>query len=471
MNPEEIHIRATLDPMKDTGVISRFFFSVVQRILGENLYVGIPTAFVSLPSGTHYRRALILAKKISQLGWCKEIVRNVPLPDEPFLYSYSAHPQETSASGGWGADFFDETKALKRTLSEFIERFLWQTRRVSKSSTRTATIEEMQNVAAFPLEKLAGYSPEQKKKSLFLDTTPHDSFTWIPVISLLRRRKRWAPLQLISGAHFNTVCIKSPTEKLLRESTTNGLATSWNSRSEAILRGLLELIERDAFAVLWTRGITPTRIAIPNDKEVSRRLRRADLEVVYLSLPTDFPVHVIAAAVLDTTKKGPAFALGMKASFDLEKAAEGSLREALSLRHELRDGSLWNKKAKPLKECSTRIDRLVAWSQPENLAHVDFLFNGEEVPFKKTIEKYSVKEQLSLLKKIMEVKGYSPFFYEHTHSLQKNLHTVSVIVPELMPLQIGMDIPYYGGERLESIPKELNLQTSQKINPLPHPFA
>jgi len=471
MDTNKIQIRATI-LNKPRSVLGRIGLAISEKTLGEKFSIVLPNVFATLPHNVGYRRALLLAKNMTQRGWCKNITRNYQLPDEPFLYSYSALPQEHEASGGWGADFFDETTAFKRTLSEFLERFLWRTKRIPKNQTQMATVKEMEKSWAFPLHSLAGYSQEQRDSFPFLTITQKDSFHWVRVCSLLSpRQKRWCPLQLVSGAHFHTVCNQSPIEKLLRESTTNGLATSWISRDEALLRGLLELIERDAFAITWTRGITPPRVRVPLNPLITKRLKRAKLEPIFLSIPTDFPVHVVAAIILDKTKKSPAMVLGMKASFNLEDAGEGALREALSIRHELLFKSLWSKENPPIEQCTSRLSRLAAWSKPENLAHLDFLLSGAETNAETNMRTYSVKEQLSILKSVLKKEGCQPFFYDFTHSLQKKLHSVLVIVPELMPIQIDSDIPYCGAKRLTSVPEKLNLKSTQEINHIPHPLA
>jgi len=471
MEIDEIQLQASISQKPDNA-LGRLWLTLLEKTLGEKFAMIIPSMFTTLPYDKDYRRALLLAKKITQLGWCKNITRNSTFPDEPFFYSYSMRSQEKESSGGWGADFFDETIAFKRTLSEFIERFLWRTKHVPQKQTKVATVKEIGKSGAFPLDSLAGYSKKQKDSLPFLNVAQSDSFHWIRAYSLLSpRKKRWCPLQLVSGAHFHTVCNQSPIEKLLRESTTNGLATSWVSRDEALLRGLLELIERDAFAITWTRGITPPRVHIPLNPLIAKRLERADLKPIFLSIPTDFPVHVIAAVVLDTTNKGPAVTLGIKASFGLKDAGEGALREALSLRTELRTNSLWHKETAPIERCTSQKSRVIAWSKSKNLAHLDFLLSGEENTPTKKAHTHSTKEQLSILKVALKEKDYKAFFHEFTHSLQKKLHSVLVIVPELTPIQIDSDIPYCGAERLTSVPEKLNLKTNEKINPIPHPFA
>jgi ribosomal protein S12 methylthiotransferase accessory factor len=85
-----------------------------------------------------------------------------------------------------------------------------------------------------------------------------------------------------------------PDEPILNPLTSNGMAGHF-SRDEAILAGLKELIQRDAFLIYWLNNLTPRHIDVSGivDPQFQRLLayaRAYRTDLYFLDLETDLPV-------------------------------------------------------------------------------------------------------------------------------------------------------------------------------------
>ncbi len=122
----------------------------------------------------------------------------------------------------------------------------------------------------------------------------------------------------------------------LFRSNTNGLA-SGNTIEEAILHGLLEVIERDALSIAeYTRN--PGReIVLSEDDglnyELKRKMEEAGIEVRLWLLDSDIDIPTVVVALDDTVLKDPALlVMGAGAHLSPEIAVTRALTEAAQSR-------------------------------------------------------------------------------------------------------------------------------------------
>jgi ribosomal protein S12 methylthiotransferase accessory factor len=140
---------------------------------------------------------------------------------------------------------------------------------------------------------------------------------WTTGTSFPSGETKAVPRQLIEVPY-----IYSRGEAILRSPITTGAAAG-NSIAECIERGLLEIIERDAFVLAWMTGIRLRRLTkfrrFHADFLALRSLLdhctaykiRAELRCI----PTTFPVSVIAAFVFDESDCAPKITVGASAAF------------------------------------------------------------------------------------------------------------------------------------------------------------
>lgn len=409
-------------------------------------------------------------------GIFDSVLRHPRIPDEPYFHLYVARTGNDIRATG--TDFSDEKKALTRVLSESYERFLWKSEHLISRATLPCVFPPTK--ALLP-EMFAGYSAEQQAQLPFLiqnNTTP---LRWIKGANLTGWGSYYCPLQVVSGAYteymYNNKDVREP---LIRSSSTNGVA-SHTSYVGATLAGLLELIERDAFAITFANTLRPPRLDVayiqknlPRLTGIINRFARSRLRVELILLPTDFPVHAVLACLIDETGSSQALSMGARASFSLETAVEDALREAAGLRYSLRTTiDLSNPQNAHLSPYAVHLrQRLSLWAQVDQLSTVDFLWSGaygEPLPHHNP---QTPRAQLRTLTTHMRNEGLKGCVVDlrYRSGYTCDLYAVQVVVPELQPLQLGDEPPYLGGKRLRELPSRLGFSPRDELYNHPHPF-
>ncbi|MFD7501208.1 TOMM precursor leader peptide-binding protein [Streptomyces sp. NPDC059850] len=141
---------------------------------------------------------------------------------------------------------------------------------------------------------------------------------WTPVWSLTAERHRLVPTALLYyGAP------QPPGQRCCR-ADSNGAAAG-STLADAVVRGFLELVERDAVALWWYNRTRQPALALDGlDDPWLAELRRAHgglrREVWALDLTTDFGIPVVAALSRRTDKPAEDITLGFGAHFDRHTA-------------------------------------------------------------------------------------------------------------------------------------------------------
>ena len=151
------------------------------------------------------------------------------------------------------------------------------------------------------------------------------SLAWVPSSRLSDGATMWFPLDLCYRRHAAAQDFKPPLK------LSSGCAAGV-TREDAILRGLLELIERDAIA-LWWRGGRRGRSVAPDGEAASgvtalcAQLRQglAQRETRLLDITTD--VGIPAVAAISTAPDGGGFAIGFGSRLTLAEAARAAVFE------------------------------------------------------------------------------------------------------------------------------------------------
>ena len=269
-------------------------------------------------------------------------------------------------------------------------------------------------------------------------------------------------------------------EPMLRWCVTTGLAAG-PSLTEAVLKGALEIIERDAFMISYLRFISPSRLDIENlakhneqIKVVLNKLKRYNLKLDLLKLPTDAPVYAIAAVITDKTGIGPAVTVGAKADFNLTECVLGATGEALVNRPNIRGKWAVGKTISNHRQLDKE-GRLLYWSEPNNRKKLDFFISGELNTPDTTKWSLATTNTTERLKILVDYFSHTKqeFCYvklSNRQLEQAGFWVIKAVVPTMHPLHLHESIPYHYSERLFSVPKKLKLETTDKINTEPHPF-
>lgn len=248
-----------------------------------------------------------IASKLKEHDWCNKVAFPKVPADEPWMYLYQLQSSDENIRS-LGYDFFEKETAGKRALSELIERHMWQHTHPNATSLKLASPEEVQMFTSERM-KAQGSSKMNQVRTTRVKTLHRSIFS-----------QAYIPAQICSGAYLQANVNQGSEPPLQSEYTTNGLATSWQARNEAILRGLLELIERDAFMYMYRNKLSAPKLSFDelatNSSrlaEICERVSRAKLKAVITLIPTDFPVQVVAVYIYDQSGKGPYFSVGAAA--------------------------------------------------------------------------------------------------------------------------------------------------------------
>lgn len=394
--------------------------------------------------------------------------------DEPRLYRWMARTLSNMISGG--GSISSSSAAMYKALAEGLERHLWIIADDYFKNPKKASLKDMGSEVIRP-EYFVGFSDDvrNRQECKFSDESV---FLWIESESLTDRKKKFVPAQIVSAKYANEVKLKH-TEPIIRIAITTGLATA-PTRERAILRGALEVIERDAFMVTWLNKLSMPRVVLKELAERNESIRnlveqckRYNLTPHAILLCTDAPVYVVCGVIEDKSG-GLAFTLGARASFSIEEAVEDSLSEALVTRTDFRNlrDNIGEEIPNDIKDFK-RDDRVFYWARPENQEGVKFFISGEEKSLVFDDSFIDDKKQLERIVSWCKSKSYELFTVDIGRSSKNptDWHVYFTSIPEMQPVHLDERYPYFSGPRLKSVPKALGYEPAKELNmEPPHPF-
>ncbi|WP_433616730.1 YcaO-like family protein [Dactylosporangium sp. CA-139114] len=234
---------------------------------------------------------------------------------------------------------------------------------------------------------------------------------------------------------------ETPEEPLLRDPLTTGAAAGLH-RGAAIVRGMLEAVERDGvmrlhYGALPAEAIDPAPLVL--DRELAA-LRRHQLGVQAVRIGSPFAAHVVAVLVTDRTGGRPRFTTGSCARLTLREAVLGALMEAVVYRRALRA------RLPGPADCYTAgiaadgirclEDRAFYWQQDETTGHIDYLPWTPAGAADGSVE----YDPVDLLRSI-EAAG--PVAYVDLGSPEltaAGVRTVKVVAPRLQPMYLNEEL-------------------------------
>jgi len=279
-------------------------------------------------------------------------------------------------------------------------------------------------------------------------------------------------------------------------SNSNGCATG-SCLEEAILHGLLEVMERDAFVIAWyaklaLRRIDPWTCRRSESLHLLDRIHRTGYDVHVLDARLDIRVPTVIAYMRRRDRKLGAFSLSAGSHLDPEEALRMALGEITShsMGHTQRC-RIEEERARRMMEDYSRVrtisDHTLLYGLPEMADKLDYLHSS---PVLRTFDA-TYQDWERIRPRNADLLDDLRFCIDHlgSHGLDQviaveqtspeqrrlNLSTAHVIVPGLVPLDFGytfrrcVSIP-----RLYTVPQQAGYAdrplTVGDLNPLPHMF-
>lgn len=372
----------------------------------------------------------------------------------------------------------DLENVYSRAIGEFFERYclLFYKQKDLVRSSLSALRKAGKKV--LPLEHLAGFSTDQKKRKQQVRWDETSIFPFTQMTRYSTGEKVLAPAQLI---FWNYVPIEG--ESFLGEGNTNG-AGGMFTKEGALLSGLYELIQRDAFLIFWLNKLAPPRIdpdTVPNEQfqDLLAQSRRYGFNVHVLDTTLDTGIPSSAVVLEDPTGKSSRFCVGGGCELDAGKAIAKSLEEAWGVHYwtgMLPPYSL-AKDYQPFAKGIGQDERLALWANPEMADAFAFFLAGNERPFSELLrmpEFSSNKEELRWAVERVERlgKGYEVYYYLASHQLLSHYsyYSAQVVVLPFIPLYLFERNAPLGAQRLREIPGKFGYRAARELNPFPHPF-
>ena len=480
--------------------LARLYAAVLNRfgtVIGQTLYWRLPQHYTSLANNFDTQRAVRITNRLLQTGYLSsaQLVEGKFSDEPPSFMSVVQFPHNKKASGWQGSyvHLFDPSRTYWPALGEAIERLCLLHPHYTPRETIQSSYKNLQKPKV-DIFDLAGFTTQERQKSSSQNNNSYDAdsrFMWLPCTELTHQTTIYAPLQWFSFSHVMAVLTdRSSTaarEAMLTAPITTGAAAG-QTQDDAILTGLFEVIERDAFMIYWLNQIPAKRInlqTIKNEELQQLMTIAADyrLEVHALYLQTDVPVHTIGLVLLDRTGVGPAVMVTAKTGWHIDAILISLLHESLGRRSKARttytEVKKENKTLHPDKLGHT--DRMLYWYNPKQIEKIEPFISGELVAHT-NLPSYkatgSAKDDLQQLITWFHTHDYQILYRELISPKLKNLtedmSVVMVKVPKLQPLYLEEWLRSTHGARLRDIPEQLGYpRPKDKDDPFhrePHPF-
>lgn len=400
-----------------------------------------------------------------------------PCPvDGPRAYIVSAEPADATYTLGVPAlnrgmaVSFDLDRATMKAVGEAVERYCGAFPGEMVFGT-AAGIAGAVDPARFELFAEQQYEDPAFTLPRFDEYTP---MRWVQGTSLSTGQPAYLPGCMVYVPH-----VPAPGETRVSDQISTGLSCA-HSRTAALSKSILEVIERDALMITWHNRLAAMRVRFDSiddpfvaaGREMFRHMAvRVDLYCVTV----DIPVPVILGVARSTVDAVPHTVLGLGTAADPVRAI-GLCLEEVAL-------GVWGVRMSAAYEESEDFESLdargIAYATRRELGtRLDFLDEGPEVTVSDlpVLEADDPLEELGGLTRCLFERGLEPIGCDLTTDDVDDVgfKVCRVVVPGARPLDIRHSRRHLGGGRLYEVPVELGRlpvpHRIEELNQDPHPF-
>jgi ribosomal protein S12 methylthiotransferase accessory factor len=405
----------------------------------------------------------------------------VALPDELRTRRVAAMAARTEpvlgieVGGNPAGTHADPELALAATLGETAERYAGS---FVPGGLPLATADELGDEAV-PPDDFALYHPCQYGAPGF----PFEPFTggsrvrWVRGLELGSGAERWLPAQLVYLPFA-----PEPGEQAIGHTTSNGLACG-PTLEEAVLAGLLELLERDAFLLAWYGRLSLPMLDHAGSRELCEEVERrfpAGVRATAVDLSAFWGVPTVLGVV--RAERGAPLGVGADAAASVEIAWHAALAEAFAVRDwsaSRRAVARERRFADDFSDIVDFDDHILYYGLPEHAAATAFLdASPEHVPLADVppLEGGNVLERIEAVVCRLAARGLHAYAVDVTTPDLRDagLRVAKAVAPQLVALDSAYRGRFLGANRIYRAAFELGLVEEpfaiDTINPLPHPF-
>ncbi len=423
-----------------------------------------------------------------QVGIIAKVDFEELVPGEPSVFFSHSEPANASAISGQkslnhgDAASVHPERAIMKAVGESVERY--SSGQYDTAELKRSTFADLNEEAVDP-EKFALYSRQQyaQENFPFSALTKKSTLRWEQGHSLRDEKPVWVPAAFVYVPYE----FDAPNELPFFNPISTGLACGPN-RSFALYKSILEVIERDAFMIVWKNQLPRPQLDIKSSKnefvhQLLQALINLPLECKAIYLTLDIEVPVIAVAIHTTNDAPPYTAMGIGADLDPDRALIQALEEAYLTFLGMSRYAKLKKDYVPEPDYSDiktpTLHALAHAICPELRSSFDFLADSKNMislqDVNKSVHKNTLDNVRTLVKLLAE-KGLDTISFDLTtlDIDEAGFKVVRSVIPGMEPLDINHSRRYLGGKRLYEVPVNMGLfktpRSQQDLNPNPHPF-
>ena len=426
----------------------------------------------------------VLDSETGIIRWVSEIPID---PGEPEIFNFSAKMCDSGkifpvgcfdSNGGAG---LTREAAFRAAVGEAIERYCCSIYFPDELFLGNHTEISKRSRALSPNE-VALFHPRQKEHIRYAWWTKDTPLCWTEGVSLKTREPVLIPACLVYIPYYPFY--RQRGELTVASSISTGQASAF-ARNAALLSGIYEVVERDAFMITWRNRLNVPRVDINSSPLVRRiyeeKLKREYLEYSLFNMTTDLNIPAILCMIVDNSRQPPIICFGGAANLSPEKAALKALVEAVQTRE-------WAKfmgnQPRPMiiESDYSNIDdfekHVFLYAYGNMLHAVSFLRESlQVVPFSALPDHAmgDTGKELRFALAALEAQGYEAFAVDLTTPdvAESGFSVVKVLIPLLHPMEGDHTHPYLGGRRLYEVPRKLGYPVEhnfESLNRDPHPY-
>jgi ribosomal protein S12 methylthiotransferase accessory factor len=324
----------------------------------------------------------------------------------------------------------------------------------------------------------------------FTPYSPDLKYYWVWGYSLTQARPVLVPAQMV---YYTDYTRRQP---LFVQDCSSGCAIG-NCLEEAILSGLLELIERDSFLIAWHAALSLPRIDPWSSRSretlfILDRIERMGCEVHLLDMRLDLGVPAVMGVTRRRDRSLGAMVFAAGSSYDPESAIRGALCEIASYVSDFgRRVAAEEEKVRGMMSDYRNVEKLgdhaLLYGLPEMADRIEFLlrspvFRSVAETYRDWMEEWpchlDLRDDIEFCLGRLSAAGLDQVIVVDQTSPEQErlgLSTACVIVPGLLPIDFGYGHERSGAlRRLYTVPRTAGFRQSDltpaDLNPHPHPF-
>ena len=347
-----------------------------------------------------------------------------------------------------------QAEAVGSALGEAVERYsasIWTDDEIVRATRDTLVAPSVDP------RHLVLYAPDQYKSLPFTPYTDATVLGWMQGFALGRGHPIFIPALAVLMNYRALLTGGVPVSRQLQRegSTAPDLA-------EAVRRGVLEVMERDAFMIAWLNTL-PCLEASPGDdhpdaavKAARELLGRRGIALRVFRVPTDWPCNVFIAVAVAPDGMLPAATAGLGVSADPAEAASKAVLEVCQIRpalgRALRDGGQRDRMAKLLTDTAAGdgVRPRVVVCQPDDGAGVGLPTESAGMPVRLANRPVRRDREPSRTGRGDYRSGILDILYVDltpADMYRRGLSTARVIIPNAQPIDFGIGARRLGAER------------------------